>query len=299
MLTALRLVATTSLIVFASSTAFPASPAIGLAVANGSFQLDQSDVRGNATLFAGSTIETNTTPSEIRLTSGVSARLAAESRARVFDSRLILEKGTGRLNSVNYYIEADGLQVMPDKNGGSAEVHLAGPNRVIVAAEKGLVLVNNREGVLIARLDRGREMSFEPQEAGGTVTRASGILAIKNGQFILVDRVTNVTLQLKGPGLDTHVGKLVEITGTVDAGPPTVPGASQLVDVTKISPLVKSAAAVGGAAAGGAAAATAGGLSTGAVVAIIGGVAAAGTVGGLAAAQDLPGQGGGKPSTSR
>lgn len=298
MITALRLVLTTCLVLFAASTAFAASPAIGLAVANGSFQLDQSNVEGNATLFEGSAIETNATSSQIRLTSGISARLAAASRARVFESRLILEKGTGRLTSANYYIEADGLRVMPDKDGDSAQVQWAGPNRVIVAAEKGLVLVDNSAGVLIARLDRGREMSFEPQESGAATTKASGILAIKNGHFILVDRVTNVTLQLQGPGLDAHVGKLVEITGTVDAGAPTVPGASQLVNVTKINPLVKSRAVAGGAAAGGTAAATAGGLSTGAIVAIIGGVAAAGTVGGLAAAQDLPGQGG-KPSTSR
>ncbi|HTQ55055.1 MAG TPA: hypothetical protein VMI94_11380 [Bryobacteraceae bacterium] len=288
----------------ALSTAFAAGPAIGLAVANGSFQLDRSRVWGNATLFDGSAVETNITSSDIRLATGVSAKLGAQSRATIHESRLVLEKGIGQLDSANYYIEADGLEVMTDQAGATARVKLAGPNRVIVAARQGTVRVNNSEGVLIARLERGHEMSFEPQDSGATVTKASGILALRDGKFILVDRVTNVTLQVQGPGLDTAVGKLVEITGTVNASGPTVPGASQLVDVTKVNVLVKGKAAAAGAgagaaAAGGAAAAAGGGLSTAATVAIIGGVAAAGTVGGLAAAQDLPGQGGSKSSTSR
>ena len=165
--------------------------------------------------------------------------------------------------------------------------------------------MSNSDGVLIARLTSGREMLFEPQEGSATtVTKVSGILALKDGQFIVVDRVTNVTMQVQGTGLEAEVGNLVEITGTVDAAAPTVPGASQLVDVTSIKRLTRNkreaAAAGAGAAGGGAAAgATAGGLSTGAIVAIVGGVAAAGTIGGLAAADALPGQGSSQPSTSR
>jgi hypothetical protein len=132
----------------------------------------------------------------------------------------------------------------------------------------------------------------------------SGILALKDGKFIVVDRTTNVTMQVQGTGLEAEVGNLVEITGTVNAATPTVPGASQVIDVTSIKRLTKSkreaAAAVGtGAAGAGAAGAAAGGLSTGAIVAIVGGVAAAGTVGGLAVAHDLPGQGSSQTSSSR
>ncbi|MGA2133247.1 MAG: hypothetical protein ABSH50_13215 [Bryobacteraceae bacterium] len=287
------------------STGFAASPGIGLAVVDGSFQLNHSSVWGNATLFDGSAIETNRTASQIRLANGVSARLGADSRARVYESRLVLEKGIGQLDSAGYYIEADGLRIMPDRAGATARVKLAGAQRVVVAARDGGVLVNNSAGVLIARLEPGREMSFEPQAPGTGITKASGILAIKNGQFILVDRVTNVTLQLQGAGLDANVGKLVQIIGTVDPAQPTVPGASQLVNVSKIELLVKGTAASNRPAASGSAASASGagaaahGLSTGATVAIIGGVAAVGTVVGLAAAQDLPGQGSSKSSTSR
>jgi len=110
-------------------------------------------------------------------------------------------------------------------------------------------------------------------------------------------------MQLQGTGLEAEVGNLVEITGTVDPAPPTVAGASQLIDVTSVKRLTKGGRAAGAGAAGaagaGAAGAAAAGLSTGAVVAIVGGVVAAGTLGGLAAEHDLPGQGSSQPSTSR
>jgi hypothetical protein len=289
----------------ALATCFAASAAIGLVVANGSFQLDHSSVRGNATLFDGNVIETNVSSSQLQLNNGVSLRLAAETRARVYESRLVLEKGIGQLESTKYRIEAAGLQVEADRPGATARVQLTGPKRVVVAARDGAVHVSNSDGVLIARLASGREMLFEPQEGSATtVTKVSGILALKDGKFIVVDRVTNVTMQVQGTGLEAEVGNLVEITGTVDASAPTVPGASQVINVTSIKRLTKgkreAVAAGAGAAGGGAAAgAAAGGLSTGAIVAIVGGVAAAGTIIGLAAAHDLPGQGSSQPSTSR
>jgi len=146
-------------------------------------------------------------------------------------------------------------------------------------------------------------MSFEPQETGAaSLTMVSGILALKDGKFILIDKVTNVTMQLQGSGLEAEAGNLVEIIGTVDPAAPTVAGASQVIDVTSVKRLTKGtrvAAAAAGAAGAGAAGGAAGGLSTGAIVAIVGGVAAAGTLGGLAAEHDLPGQGSSQPSTSR
>jgi len=289
----------------AFSLSFAASSGIGMVVANGSFQVDHSTVWGSATLFDGNTIETNISFSQLQLNNGVSLQLAAETRARVYASRLVLEKGIGQLESTKYRIEAASLQVEAYMPGATARVQLAGENRVVVAARDGGVRVSNGDGILIARLGSGREMTFEPQESGLKLTKVSGILAIKDGKFIVLDRVTNVTMQVQGAGLEAEVGNLVEITGTVDSAAPTVAGASQIIDVTSIKRLTKGAkekaAAAGAAGAGagaGAAVATAGGLSTGAVVAIVGGVAVAGTLGGLAAAHDLPGQGSSQPSTS-
>lgn len=288
----------------ALSTGFAASHAIGLAVASGRFQVDHSVVWGNATLFDGNMIETSVSSSALQLKSGVNMRLAADSRARVYESRLVLEKGIGQLDSEKYQIEAAGLRIAPGKQGASARVQVTGPNRIVVAAREGTVRVSNHQGVLIARLAKGREMVFEPQASDtASTTKVSGILALKEGKFVLVDRVTNVTMELQGSGLEAEVGNLVEVTGTVASTAPTVPGASQVINVTSVKRLVKGGRVAGagaaGAAGGAAAGAAAGGISTGATVAIVGGVAAAGTIGGLAAAHALPGQGSDEPSTSR
>ncbi|HUD99480.1 MAG TPA: hypothetical protein VMR62_07895 [Bryobacteraceae bacterium] len=287
----------------ALAVGFAASSAIGLVVANGSFQLEHSKVRGSATLFDGNLIETNASSPQLRLNNGTSLRLAAESRARVYPSRLVLEQGTGQLESTHYRIEAAGLRIETDRPGTTARVLLDGPRRVVVAARDGSVRISNTGGILIARLDSGREMTFEPQVDIGTLTKVSGILAVKDGKFIVVDRITNVTMQVQGAGLEAVAGNLVEITGTVNPSAPVVAGASQLIDVTSIKRLMKGGAGVAAGVAGaGAAGAAAGGLSiaaTVATVAIVGGVAAAGTIGGLAAAHALPGQGSSPPSTSR
>jgi len=55
----LTLVLATTSAVFGAPAA---TPAIGMAVANGSFQVDRMRVSGNATLFDGSVIETATIP---------------------------------------------------------------------------------------------------------------------------------------------------------------------------------------------------------------------------------------------
>ena len=200
-----------------SAACYAASSAIGLIVANGSFQLDHSSIRGTATLLDGNVVETNSSSLQVQLNGGVNLRLAADSRARVYGSRLALEKGIGELESGNYRIEAAGLRI-ETAGVGRARVQLTGPARVLVAADKGDVQVSNGGGVLVARLSSGHEMIFEPQEAGATVTKISGILALKDGKFIVVDRVTNVTMQVQGQGLEAEVGHLVEITGTVGTG---------------------------------------------------------------------------------
>jgi hypothetical protein len=92
-------------------------------------------------------IETNVSSSQLQIDNGVSLRLAAETRARVYESRLLLEKGIGQLESTHYRIEAASL-VKVD----------------------GEVRLSSSGGVLIDRLDSGREMAFEPQESSAAAT---------------------------------------------------------------------------------------------------------------------------------
>jgi len=280
------------------SSGFGAGPAIGLAVANGSFQLDHSRVWENATLFDGNVVETGVASSQLRLESGANLRLAADSRARVFGTHLVLEKGIGELSSVNYRIEADTLRVSADTAGSIARVEMSGPNRVVVAAREGAVRVTNGSGVLVAMLTEGREMAFEPQAgAADAPTHISGCVLRKDGKYIVVDQTTNVTMQLEGPAVAAELGNQVEVTGAAASTAPGVAGASQVIQVTSIKRVAKGGCASVAKKAGAAAAAA--GLSTGAIVAIVGGVAAVGATVGLAAADALPGQGQSRTPVSR
>ena len=61
-------------------TALAANTAIGLAVANGSFQVDRAKVWGSSSLFEGSTVETGVAISQIQVSGIADVRLAADSR---------------------------------------------------------------------------------------------------------------------------------------------------------------------------------------------------------------------------
>jgi hypothetical protein len=227
-----------------------------------------------------------------RLNNGAQVLLGTESRAKVYQGRLVLEKGGGQLqSSVLYPLEARGLRIASASPDTVARVRLSGPSQVLVAALKGSVRVTNSSGVLVASLEPGRNLSFDPQAGAAGPTRASGCLVLKDGKYLLTDETTRVTLQLQGPGLEKEVGNRVEVTGAVDPAP-AVAGATQLINVRTVNRQAKGCSSLaaakppaqaGGAAGAGGGAAAGAGISTGATVAIVGGIAAAATVGGLAA----------------
>jgi len=274
------------------------NPAIGLVVTNGPFQVNSARVQGNATVFEGNTIETAKAPSQLRLNTGVQVRLASESRAKVYGQRTILEKGTGQLESSgSYQLEARTLRISGAAPHSVARVQLSGGGTVVVAAMAGAVRVTNASGLLVAAMDPGRELSFDPEAGASAPTRLSGCLLQKDNKFIVVDQATNVTMGVEGAGLDKLLGNRVEVSGAVENDILRVASVKQIAKggcaavAKKIGAAAGAASAAGAAGAAGAAAGTAGAAAgvAGATVAIVGGVAVAGTVGGLAAAETFSG----------
>jgi len=288
--------------------------AIGSALTNGSFQVDHVRVWGNTTLFDGSVIETAGAPSQLQLIGGAKVRLAADTRATVYQKRLILESGYGQVESApGYEVEAHSLRVSGSRDA-ITRVKLEGDGKVIVAAVRGAVRVTNSTGVLVATIEAGKSLGLEPQAAGASApTKVTGCLLEKAGKPIVVDQTTSVVLELRGTDLEREIGNRVEITGIAENTAASVPGASQLIRVAGLKVVAKGGcsseakkigATAGAAAAAGTAAGAAGsaGAATGigaGTIAVIGGVAVAATVGGLAAAGSLPGQGQAPPSASR
>jgi hypothetical protein len=290
--------------------------AIGSAITNGSFMVDHARVWGNTTLFDGSVIETASAPSQLQLIGGAQVRLAADTRATVYQKKLILESGYGQVESApGYEVEARTLRVSGSRDA-ITRVKLEGDGKVIVAAVRGAVRVTNSTGVLVATIEAGKSLDLEPQAVGASApTKVTGCLLEKAGKAIVVDQTTSVVLELLGTDLEKEIGNRVEITGVAETSPASVPGASQLIRVAGLKVVGKGgcssvakkigatagAGAVAGTAVGTAGAATVGaatGIGAG-TIAVIGGVAAAATVGGLAAAGSLPGQSQSQPSASR
>jgi len=310
--------------------AWAATSAIGLAVANGSFQVDRARVWGSSSVFEGSTVETDQTSSQIRMTGGAEVRLAADSRATVFQRKMVLEQGFTQIQTgPGYTVEARSLAIAAEAHDAVARIKLEGLHKVTVAALGGRVQVRNAGGLLVAWVEAGKSLDLEPQQEGAAApTRVSGCLLEKAGKPVIVDQTTNVVLELHGADLDKEVGNRIEIMGMPTGAASSGTGAAMTVSVAGIKQIANggcsaiakkigastvagaSAGAAAGATAGsgaGAAAGTAGAAGAGAAgagigagtIAVIGGVAAAATVGGLAATGSLPGQSQSTPSASR
>ncbi|MGA3040983.1 MAG: hypothetical protein ABSF54_09380 [Bryobacteraceae bacterium] len=238
-------------------------PSIGVIRSTGDFQVDGSKVSGNATLFEGSTVQTAAAQSKIQWSSGAQIVLEPNTRAQVYKD----------------YLEAATLRISPADTHTVAEILTQDGNRVSVSASQGLVDVRNGAGVLVATVRPGLALAFTAQAGGAsTATKMKGCLGMKNGHYFLTDQATGVTVELQGPAVAASAGHQVEISGSMIPGATPPPGASQVVQVVTIDSVGARCNIPGGAAVAGA------GLGTGAIVAIVAGVAAVATVVGLAAA---------------
>jgi hypothetical protein len=275
-----------------------APPSIGVVRSNGEFEVDGSAVRGNATVFEGSTVQTTATRSKIQLSDGAEILLAPGSRVQLYRDRTVLQQGAQQVNkSQKHQVEVASLRISTLDNRTVADIVEKDSSHVSVAAHEGSVDVRNGTGVLVATVRPGLALAFDLQVAGAaTASKMSGCLVKKGGKYLLTDNTANVTVELQGPDVAKSAGHQVEITGSMIPGGTPAAGASQVIQVVTVDSVgaacsggkALAGVAAGGAAAGGAAAAA--GLSTGAVVAIVGGVAVAGTLGGLAAAGTFTGE---------
>jgi hypothetical protein len=260
-----------------------AGPSIGVASARGAFRIDQTPVAGNATLFAGSSIETAAATSELQLSQGARMLLGQRSRGRVFTDRFVLEQGEGQI-SAGYPIEARSLRVEGSESVSRVLVTLNGANGIRVASLAGAARVTDVHGLLLASVIPGNALEFEPQASGAAPpARLMGTISKNGDKYFLTDETTHVRVELRGPGLEQLVGQRVQVSGVVDTAAASS-AASQVINVTSTTAAPKAGA---GARAGP-------GMSAGAKAAIIAGVAVGaagtGTALGLTRGEDKPAQ---------
>jgi len=233
-----------------------ATSGIGVAMSQGNILINSSSAAGNATIFNGSTLETMSTASQVRLNDGARLRLASDSRGTVFSDHVDLQKGSASITG--YSANANGLNVRADGKA-SATVSMRDQGVVEIAALTGSVHVFDAAGMNVANLVPGRALDLKPQDAGANAPSNLTGCAVKSGSnTLLTDETSNVTVQLKGGNVKT--GRRVQITGSMVPHATPAGGDSQVVNVTNVKELggacnagsgsVPATASAGGAGAG-------------------------------------------------
>src|ERR1035438_2849300 len=89
---------------------------IGTASARGDMRVDSYTVKGNATLFDGSVVETGQATADLRLNKGTEITMSTGSRGTLYRDHLVLQRGESELaaNS-SFQLEANGFRVTPSE----------------------------------------------------------------------------------------------------------------------------------------------------------------------------------------
>ncbi len=243
-----------------SAAASPSS--IGFVVTSGHAQVDGAVVHGNSTLFQGSVVETGELVSDLMFRGGSNLLLQPGSEIKVYREHAILERGAAiQRGNQGYSLVADGLKVSSLSQQGVVVVGLKDGSHLEVTAQSGAAEVRTPTGILVARLEPGKALSFAIQVAPGNSSPAPlpqnppsptsaqalppagsqitlhGILRKDHpgryGHYLLTDLASNITYELQGAGLDDLVGASVEATGSIFDTAPAV-GASEVVSVSDI-----------------------------------------------------------------
>src|ERR1035438_2404054 len=194
---------------------------IGTASARGDMRVDSYLVKGNATLFDGSVVETGQATANLRLNKGTEITMSTASRGTLHSDRLVLQQGESELAaSSSFQLEANGLRVTPNEPNSRGVVSLKAGNTVEVASLNGSFGVTTNHGVLLANVRPGRVVSFAMQE-GANPTNFSGVglVSFDNGTYYLTTN-ENVKYVLTCKDSRKFVGDKVAVSGTLQGGTP-------------------------------------------------------------------------------
>ena len=194
---------------------------IGTVNVRGEMRVDSNNVKGNATLFDGSVVETGQATADLLLNKGlnkgVEIKLSTGSRGTLYNDHLVLQQGESELAaSSQFELQANGLHVTPNEANSRGVVSLKSGDTVEVASLSGSFGVTNDHGVLLANVRPGRTVSFAMQaKAIPNVFSGVGLISSENGTYYLTtDESVKYVLTCK----DVHrfVNDKVAISGTVE-----------------------------------------------------------------------------------
>lgn len=205
-----------------------ASPPIGALTTLGTVVMDNYDVRGNGTIFDGSTVETDKYPSELILRNGSRFELYQKSRAKVYADCVVLERGMGQVQTSRALrVIVDSVGITPVGPSSTVLIVLADPKSVQIGAVKGQAEVWNASGFVVGKILAGSTLTVDPRPGGPT--QVTGKVREQDGHYLLSDFSTDKTFELQGQGLESTVGRCISALGSADLGATPAPGAAELI----------------------------------------------------------------------
>jgi len=262
---------------------------IGMVTSNGDIEVGRVRMPGTATLYEGAVVETGNAPAQLSLRSGSVVRLSGGAKATIHSRLLLLERGTGQLDTTKgeYAIRAQSITVVPSTYPARARVQLSGDGALQVAALSGSFEIQRAGASSIMTAGTSLRFAAQVGEAGAAApSEFKGCMVKADKGLLLRLDSTKTSVALHGGSTSAKEGDRVTVVGKPDTAATPLKGATQVVQVLRLTvdghqcSSDAAVAAAGAAGAGAAGAATAGaaggaiaGLST-ATVAVIG-VAAA------------------------
>jgi len=204
------------------------TPAIGVAMSEGTILVNDAQTPGNATVFSGTTLQTQRASSQVRLKDGAQVRFDSDSRGKIFSDHVDLQQGSAKIS--DFSAIANGLKIQATGDS-SANVSLKG-KVVEIAAITGDVRVFNSTGGIVANILPGHALDLR-QEVGAVSASSFVGCPVKSGNnFLITDETSNVTAELRG--IKINAGQHVQVTGSLipSANPET-----QIMSVVSVKEL--------------------------------------------------------------
>jgi hypothetical protein len=230
----IRLILTTTAAASLAGAAYQANAQIGMIASAGDFTIAGVKSAGTATVFSGDSVSTESTATQIHLSSGINWTLAPHSTVAVYSDHLQLARGTvSGQSTAGFRVISEGMVLRPVKPGTEAEVQVA-ENRVTVAIPKGEAYVGTVQGAVVAHMMQGNVLSYQAIGGNNNHVQALGVLNSQDGHYLIRDRFTNVVSELQGKIPAAYLNKLVRVNGELATETSTVPQVDRLVSVTEI-----------------------------------------------------------------
>jgi len=278
---------------FSLGVASAATSAIGVALSEGTILVNDAQTPGNATVFNGTTLQTQQNSSQVRMKDGAQVRFDLDSKGKLFSDHVDLQQGSARIS--DYSANANGLSVRATGDS-SASVTMKG-KVVEIAALTGDVHVFNAAGINVANLLPGRALDLRPDTQGSSESSLTGCPVKSGNNLILTDEASVVTVQLRGGTLTA--GTRVQVTGSLVPDAKAVKPATQVIAVESVkevggtcAPQVPNKYKQAGASAPPASSPNGGGTSKGVIIGVS---LAAATAIGIGVAYGVGAIGGGTP----